>query len=310
VIARRRPVEPRHIAERHQPLAVPPRHDGQALPHEGAVHAPERRHIGHRRQRHEVEHRHQVGARDALGAQAAVEVHQQQEHHGRGAEMAERPSSSCRLGFTTATQSGSVASARWWSSTMTSAPFAAAMGPWLSVPQSTQTIRSWVSASPPWPRRWGRSPRRSGRGHRASRHGPSGAASDQERRGTAAVHVVIGENGDPSRAAAGPAMRGGRVHVLQDGGVGQQVAQGRGEERLGLLRRTPRGRGRRRRRARAPRAAPALRPAAVLFGVRPHPAAAGQRACRRPGRQACGRGMCPLRSTPQYQGRRVTPRRA
>jgi hypothetical protein len=61
VIARRCPVEPRHIAQRHQALAVAPRHDGQPLPHEGAVHAPERRHIGHRRQRHEVEHRHEVG---------------------------------------------------------------------------------------------------------------------------------------------------------------------------------------------------------------------------------------------------------
>ena len=59
------------------------------MPHEGAVHPGERRHVGHGGERHEIEQTHQVGSVHALRAKSAVGLDEQQEHHRRGAQMTE-----------------------------------------------------------------------------------------------------------------------------------------------------------------------------------------------------------------------------
>ena len=83
-------VKARYIRQGHQAGALSAGHDGQALPHKGAVDANQRGHIGHGRKRHQIQHRHQVRLGPSHGAQHATRLHQRQEHHACGAEVAQR----------------------------------------------------------------------------------------------------------------------------------------------------------------------------------------------------------------------------
>lgn len=87
---RRQRVEPRDVGQRDQARPLPPCHDRKPLPHEGAVDADQRRHVRDRRQRHEVEMRDQVRLGPAGRAQDAVALDQRQEHDARRAQVAER----------------------------------------------------------------------------------------------------------------------------------------------------------------------------------------------------------------------------
>jgi hypothetical protein len=60
----------------------------------------------------------------------------------------------------------------------------------------------------------------------------------QEGGGGAPVDVIVGEDGDALAPLQGAQEAGrGLLHVAQGAGIGQEVAQGRGQEALGQLRR-------------------------------------------------------------------------
>ena len=94
MIGLRRPVCTRHVEQCGEAGPRPRPHHGQALLHEGAIEAAQRHHVGHGRQRHEIERREQIGCRPARreegrAAQMAHEGDEHDEDDAGRAEMAE-----------------------------------------------------------------------------------------------------------------------------------------------------------------------------------------------------------------------------
>ena len=92
MIGARRPVQPGDVGQRAQPDAAARLHQRQALDDEGAIEASQRRDIGDRGERDEIERQQQIGLQplppEAALAQRPVERDHRDEGHARRAERA------------------------------------------------------------------------------------------------------------------------------------------------------------------------------------------------------------------------------
>ena len=100
-----RSVRPRDIEQRAQARPAARVHDGQALFDEGAVEAGQRRDVGDRGERDEIEGGEEIGHRPVgektACAKRALQGDKRHEDDASGAELAEPDRSSRRLGLTT-----------------------------------------------------------------------------------------------------------------------------------------------------------------------------------------------------------------
>ncbi len=238
VIGGRRAVHPRHVGQcgKADPFAA--RHHLQPLPHQRPVDPDQRRDIGHRGQRDEIEKRHQVGAGHALAPPLPVRLDQHQEHDRGGAEMAEFAAFILPVRVDHGEGGGQRLAAKMVVEDDDIRPLGGGDGVMAEgaaidtddevvlscKPRHRGHVRAIAFVDPVGDIERGIPPRRPQPG--------------QEQRGRCtAVDVVIGEDGDPLAVRdrrQEPCCR--PLHVLQAARIGQEIAKLRIEEAPGLVR--------------------------------------------------------------------------